>query len=537
VPSNFYKTATSLQYRLVQESSLYGIKILLTEEGDEWRTRKESTYADFVKIVAKYRTSDVLRALSVQPDTLFSPATPIEKKRVINPWAAAAIARESILSGNEDEPQHDLSTGEISELFTKFAQVHGKEPDRYDEKGVPTQDWMLKIITQMMYEQHSWQESIYEELARTATIFRGDATEHHVSVRRVIEHALGISIEDAIAAAIVIYGVVTNQHGQWNIAVLDTPGLEEVLAIVPRTSIELFATLLTTDGASFLTKSRDAHSRVKGDSSRIEQRYTFNPLTTHPIFQTLGGETLVPIPDLLYKRLAPNTLYYDGFGDAKNDFSNPFGHVISHYIGVQLNCIEGDIAVYPEFKYGPAKQRVDSVDWFVALPNCLLFIESKSLRLLLGERMGLPPLKGGYTDKLSEAIVQINTSFEVYKEGKTAEFDFLPRDRIPIGLVITSDPIYPGNTPEVRARLSSSPIIPTIVASLRDLELMATWEAGALGKALVTVVKDKDLRKQPLVTALNTIRRERSSNRLLEETMSQVPIFAWTRESPAIAQP
>lgn len=531
VPSPFYKSEMSRAYGLIRERSLYGMKILLTEEGEEWRTRKESSYADFVKLVAKYRTSDVLRVLSVQPDELFSPATPMQKKRVINPWAAAAIARESILFGNEEAPQHDLSASEIGELFTKFAQAHEKEPDRYDEKGAPTEDWMLKIITQVMYEQYSWQESIYEELARTATIFRGDATEHHVSVRKVIEQALGVSIEDAIAVAIVIYGVAMAQHGRWNLEVLDTPGLEEVLAIVPRNSVEVFAELLTTDVASFVAESGDAHSRVKGDSSRVEQRYSFNPLVTHPIFRIQDGEALVPIPSLLYKRLAPSTLYYDGFGDSKSDFSNPFGHVVSHYVGMQLNEIEGAV-VHPEFKYGPAKRRVDSVDWFVALPDCLLFIESKSLRLLLGERMGLPPQKGGFFDKLNEGIDQINTSFSVYEDGKTAEFDFLPRDRMSIGLVITSDPIYHGNTPQVRSRLSS-PAIPTIVASLRDLERMATWEAGALGKALVSIVQNPALRTNPLVTALDAIRREPRANRLLEETMSHVPIFAWSSEDPA----
>lgn len=524
IPSANYRVALDPGFRLVRERSINGMQVLLTEEGDAWKTREAVTYADFITHVVKYRTSDVLKAIGAQPDDLFSPGRPMAKQRIINPWAAAAIVRESVLYGSEAPAQHDLSKKEIYELFEKFAHSLDEDDDRYDESGAPTQDWRLKTLTKLAYEQSPWQESIYEELARTATIFRGESTEHHVAVRAAMERALGTSVEDAIAAAVLIYAVATARGGLWDQSVLDTPGLEEALIIVPRESVETIAKLLTSDSAQFAKKYKDANARVKGNVTAADQRYAFNPAITYPICRLESGEHIVPIPHLLYRRLTPSTLYYDGFGDSKTDFTNPLGHVVGHYVGMQLREIGAE--VFPEFTYKHGKNIVNTVDWFVALPDCLLFIESKSVRLILGERMGLPSQKDGVFDKLSEAIDQINTTYSKYSKGKKREFAHLPRNVKPIGMVVTSDPIYHGNSPDLRSRLSD-PAIDILIVSLRDLERMATWDADALGKALVSIVNDPMRKTHPLALTLDALRKP-ALNPLLEATMKQLSIFAWS---------
>jgi hypothetical protein len=141
--------------------------------------------------------------------------------------------------------------------------------------------------------------------------------------------------------------------------------------------------------------------------------------------------------------------------------------------------------------------------------------------------MGLPPKEDGIYSKLSDAIKQINTSYAEYVRGDYIEFARLPRDRKCIGLVITSDPIYYGNSPTVREKLRKTNI-PTIIASHRDLERMAGWDAATLGRALVSIVNDRRRRTYNLVTSLDAIQKPRP-NRILSETIELLPIFAWLR--------
>lgn len=528
-PSLAFKANLAQNYKVSNEMVINGIRFISTEDGDAWKSRPRLTFQDFVDLVKKYNTSDIIRAIGAQREELFSPGRDMENQKIVNAWAAAVIIRESIRHGSENPKSHEFTILELMNLFEALAYAQDQEPDRYDSSKKLQSQWKFKTLTRVAYEQFPWQESIYEELARTSYIFQGQLSEEHIHVKAAVENSLGIPITDALGAALIIYSAANAGGGVWNPAVLNNPKLIEIFDIVPKKSVLAVSELLTCDRNYFISQFDSLNAKVVDSTTPPNLRYAYNPLITNPIFKLDNGELIVPLPHLLYRRFTLSNLYYDGIGNSDADFTNPLGHVISHYVGEQLNelCLSGGI-VFPEFSYKHGKDTSRTIDWFVSTPDCLLFIEVKSLRLTLGERMGLLSAKNGIYSKIDEAFKQINISYTHYKNGSKSEFNILPQGRKPIGLVITSDPVYHGNSPEMRQKIRT-PLIDTLIVSLRELERMVAWEAGVLGQALIAIVENPVKSSSPVALSLGD-NHSKVFNKILDQTIQAVPIFHWSPE-------
>ncbi len=516
-PSRTYNSLINGHHRVAESRAIYGINVSLSTSA----TGPDSIsipYSEFVERVCVYRTSDVLRALSVQSGELFAPDAKREHWRIINPWAAAAIAKESLLHGSEEPDQRDLSAEQIFDLFSDFGHAHDPEPD--DQHAV------ARILATMFYEQFGWQESIFEELARAAALFRGGSTRDHEFIRQIIEDALGVSIEDAIAATFVISGGSKNQNGRWRPELLDDENIRELFDIVPKEAVLKYAAFLTADRGKFEESHTRAMSRVPNADVSKPQRHGFNPLFKHPIVEISPNEMVVPIDSLVARRLSPAMLYYDAIALADQDFTSPLGRVVEDYAGRQLKELESSGSrVISKFRHRAKKEEFESTDWFVDLPDCVLFVEVKSARVLLAERMGQMPEDRGVRSLLTEAFNQINKDVNLFIAKKSEFVAHIPSGKPMLGLVVTSEPIYHGNSPFIR-ELLPAPKIPITVIPMRVLERIVMMDSRLLGAALLSVLHDSEKSTWPLITALGNMEGV-PLNRILQNAADELPIFRW----------
>jgi hypothetical protein len=304
-PSANYLHSIYGQQRVVSTESfeLYGVKVGFSGNPHA----APISYDEFVAQVCRYRTSDVLRALAGQDRELFGPTPDPTNVQVVNAWAAAAIVKVSMLHGSEVPAKCDLSAFELVALFHAFSRVH--------EKEVTDSDTVLRLITQYMNQQFGWLESIIEELSRTVALFHGDATEDQKLVRRVLEASLGVSIEDAVGAAFIIFVVAGMTRGRWAPEILRDELMRELYEAVPADSVAKFVARISADKDLFSERHRRGLEKVDGNRALTHRLWEFNPVTSHPIINDATGVAVVPLAWAVLRRITPAMLYYDGMGE------------------------------------------------------------------------------------------------------------------------------------------------------------------------------------------------------------------------------
>ena len=474
------------------------------------------TYQDFVQKVRHYRTSDVIRALASIPTDHFQPGTPMSKWRAVNPWATSAIAREALICGNEHRAPHDLSISEIEELFLAFSWA-------YDEGEDASGDVALNIITRHAYEQFSSQESVFEELSRAAILFQGGIDGDHKIVCDEVERALGFKIEDAISAAIVIFGSTSNSPWCWNPETLFEENLNGLFDFVSKETIIKFGEMLTCDQNGFREEYVKAMPNSRQGKHLITNRWGFNPVSIYPLIRIVSGEVLAVQRWLIPRRLSPQFLYYDAIDKGDQAFTSALGNVVETYIGKLLGSVHG-AHLFAKFKYYEKKEELESIDWFLELPSCIVYVESKSARLTLSARMADESLVSNLKRDLGKAFKQLNNTYEVI-HGDLEKYSGYSLGKPIIGLVVTPEPIYSGNSRELRKYLPDTKMN-ILVASLRDLEGMTTLPAQDLGDQLMEIANDPEKSTWVLSSALKR-GEPKTSNPILEQAARLLPIFRW----------
>jgi hypothetical protein len=143
----------------------------------------------------------------------------------------------------------------------------------------------------------------------------------------------------------------------------------------------------------------------------------------------------------------------------------------------------GLLDVRPEFTIGKGKK---SIDWVVVTPAAVILIESKGARIPIEVRAGMDVAAQLITNRLTEAYVQLNRTATGVKTAGPM-FDHIPNDRPIIGIIVTAEPVYMGNAPDVRTLLPKSDI-PIGAVSVRDFEQLCAWNPNVLGETLLAWV-------------------------------------------------
>ncbi|MFJ3113739.1 hypothetical protein ACIPI2_07025 [Micrococcus luteus] len=388
-------------------------------------------------------------------------------KQQTPPWGLAAAARESLLYGNEHraKPVDEVALQKLMQKFQIAMDI--------DDADVGTNDFLVTLMTLVTYEQFPYQESMFEELARSHAWMVESLPE--VETKVITESSLaamldGVPLRDAIGATFFLQVGAMQNGGVYKPSWLDQPNFAEVLKIYPRTNIEKMVSRLTTTPTAFRAEFHKKSVR------KSTARFDYNPLVATPFVDMGGGNLVAPATRLIMRTVTPGGLYYAGMKEHGKDFADDLGGLFENYIGRQLKLIEG-AEVHPEISFGKGGGS-KSVDWFVILPNLVLLVEVKSRRLGPAARAGDTALMESLTETLGGARKQLTRTVYHLAEKHSA-FKHIPTDRPMLGLIVTAEPFYTGAAYLLDHDVAiipggALPDVPVASASAREIEWLVT---------------------------------------------------------------
>lgn len=474
-------------------------------------------YEDFKNAVRKFRPSDLVPQIANMSASLKEPPYSDDVLNFFPPWGLAAAARESLLFGNEFRSSN-VNRHELQGLMEKFQETVDLPPQ--DDT-----DFYLKFMTQFMYEQYPFQESMFEEVSRShAWMVQGL---HEVQTEVISEATLasmldGVPIKDAIGATFLLQVGAWQNSGTYNPNWLNMKHFTEVLEIYPRKNIEKMAARITTTPQQF----RENFIATAPETQRAT-RFNYNPLIATPFVDMGDGKPVAPATRLILSTVTPSGLYYPGVRKHGSAFARDLGRLFEHYIGRQLNLLKG-ARVTPEISYGRGNGS-KSVDWFVVLPHLVILVEVKSARLGPGEKVGSPKLIETLNKTISRARNQLAETIKRISE-QHAEFEDIPTDRRMLGLIVTAEPFYTANNYLFQRNQATIPggnipDVPITVLSANELEKLVL-----LGDELETRVLGEIMnRKSRVLNLRGLITKTKGRNPILKTAWDEYPWLNETR--------
>lgn len=427
-------------------------------------------YREFRQIVRRYRPSDLIPALAGYSAEAFREGEWPDPTRN-PPWAIAAIARESILYGN-DHRHTPVDRGTVRQLVGAFNKTYDKV------------DGTAGILTPLAYEQFPYQESPIEELSRVHALFEDSALGPALDWSEVF----GMPLYEAVRAAFALRVWVTEMGGRFDPAIMDLAHIQEEIfeKVAPREQIEKIAAVLTTT----VVAAKEMKAAVPA-LDRSLQRWEFNPLAARPLVDLGERGIWAPQVMLVDRALYPANLYYRGVDTWGADFARVLGARTEAYVGKQLGLVADENDLHSEITYKPGKSEVKSVDWIWVTPQAVILVECKSARLTLGARAGDPTLPAIAERYLTKAREQLDRTANLIS-ARTPPFDQFPDDRPIVGLAVTCEPIYLGNSNLNEYGIRST--IPSLSLSLRELEQWVCFPASDVVGKLLEILNDPERR-------------------------------------------
>lgn len=406
-------------------------------------------YAEFIQAVRRFRPTDLLPALAAHSAAREREAVTADAANW-SPWAIAAIAKESALKGNE----------------YRSASVESRDIDRLvhllNASGdvIPDQS-AASLIAPILYEQFPYQESIYEEMARThALLVHNEPSQDPIDWKDL----LGVGLDEAMRASHVLHAWVLSNGGRFDPAILDMPHFQEIyLKVAPRKEIETTANVLIADIAGLRQARAHADSRVTLPS-RLE-RYAFNPLNSQPLVDLGEAGIWAPQTMLVARSFLGTNLYYRGVAKWGKRFADGLGDRTQRYVGRQLGLLSA-IRVYPEIEYAKSQ---NSVDWILVAQDAVILVECKAARLTLDAQAGGDTLSDVMQRYIGAARKQIDRTAALIRADHAAFVD-IPKDLPVVGIITTAEQFYLAGTPF--SGFTSTGDVPVTVLSLRDLEFL-----------------------------------------------------------------
>lgn len=465
-------------------------------------------YSDFRQAVRRHAPSELIRFLSAraaaeQPlamgwDPGWANGYP--------PWVYAAVARDSIMYGNEHRRAR-VDENAFTQLRNLMTESHDPHPDR-DQNPVT-------LLGGYAYEQFQYQTSIMEEVTRPYLLMadsriKGPGVPSDEDWRRL----LGGTIDQALSASFVIYmGVMRN--GFFDPRWIEADWFDLITEAVPADVVRSVLDLLTAT-----VDEAKADGMAAPPLPQHLQRYAYNPLIKTPLVDLGDGLRYAPQPQFVLRAMSTENLYYRGIRAWEDDnFAAALGMQVQEYAGRQLRHA-GRLEVLSEFRWHKNKRGgVDSSDWFLITPQLTILIECKSARMSMAA-------KAGSADGLSTANAVLGKAYQQLKanadeiRGKNPAYSHIPSDRPLMGLIVTAEPFYMGNSGPVRSTLPD-PGLPVLAASLREIEQMSVLAPDELGAALHRIINDEGLYEWSVSKSLEAVLQpdhDEPDNALILET-------------------
>lgn len=433
-------------------------------------------YTYFCDEIRKFDQEDFLlhvaRRASTQPEFGFA-----DEWRNDNPtpWALAAMARDIIRFGNPYRSKK-ASANDFTRLTRIFNECY--------EEATELQPIDIRIVA-YFYEQFKYQVDPRSGLIRQYLILSRKVDEGNKPQLDDWPEVLGCSLLEALDGAFILYVAARATGGVLTSTLLTGDEFAKLKTVVPEEAF--FQTLKRLTATRLEMKRADELTPADGHA----HRFRFNPLTATPLIQVSDSTLVCPQPRLILEAVSLEGLYYAGIKHWGPGFAVHLGYLFEDYVGHQLRHT-GKLNVRAEITWGPKKARSQSVDWIVETNDAVLLIECKSARMTLGARAGgTEAAIGAYEKYISKASEQIDVSGQEIASGNP-DFAGIDPDRRRIGLIVTAEPFYAANLPEVRDRLPARKT-PFLTISISDLEILSELEPERLSAILIAIVDDPEL--------------------------------------------
>jgi hypothetical protein len=459
------------------------------------RYQRAVTYEEFVQRVRRHRPSELLLAVAESAIAFAEPAA-WRAERIRLPWSLAAVAKASLVAGNEHR-MSGVTEQDVLEACAAYNAL-GSPLSRQDGTVASSVGAFLVRTSQ---QQFPVQQSRFEEISRLIALFDWmDELDLEVMSSAQLTGLLGCPIVEFARAGFVIAVGASSSHGffdpEWR-SLWDGP--EAIDSTIPMSVVrQVFHDHFLT---TFADIRRQAQRWVQPDPAL--RHVEFNPLVGRPFVTLPDGRHLAPQPAYAFQRLSPASVYYAGVDALPvgelDAFTRDMGRVFESYVGRQLRLLP-DATVVPEVRFD-GDQR--SVDWFVIFDDLVVLVEAKSTRLPDRARIGANDLEESLHRCLGKAFRQIDRTDHLLADHHPA-FATIPTDRPRIGIVATLEPYWNTNGTFLR-RFLPTPALPTTVASIREVEQLVTViEANGGPEILAKIASDPELSAFNLGAALPT---------------------------------
>ena len=466
-------------------------------------------YADVVQAVRRYRPSALLPALARLSARMERRRAEAGRPRrgLLPLWVMEALASESIVHGtefNRRELVRDVDLQRLGNLYWRSDRV---VPDAT----------AAAVMTPILHEQFTSQQSEYEELCRAKVLLGDDCPEDDPLDWSAV---FGFDLLQALRSALLLGALVTTQDGRldWQ-AVADPADAAAVEWMVSVPQLRQVADYLTAT-----VPVARGEAETGGHTAATHARWVFNPLARYPLIDLGHAGVWAPVTNLLTTAFAPRNLYFAGFRRWGAVFPHRLGTRLEGYVGRQFRLVAGG-QLQGKVLYRRHKAEAESVDWIWVHPDAVVLIEVKSARLT-GDALAGLDLATTTARYLTKARSQIDETADRIRVCHPA-FAHIPADRPIIGLAVTGEPFYLANStlPEYGAPSRT----PSMVLAVREVELLVgapDASADSVVQHLLRVVLDPLLRTQVFSTTLPN-RLGEIRNPILDE--------AWEMIAPGVS--
>lgn len=436
---------------------------------------------EFIARVRRHRPSTLIPKIAKLASQSMNPADWLRPGRrgLATPWALGEISRVSIAYSNEH--RQDATTRDV--LLCNDAYNALDDPELGDPSA-PVAGFFLRTSEQLVY-----QERLLNELARTTAILAQTPPKRAPTVLRPgwDEDLFGVTLAEFSAAGQLLHMACKPNEGRFNPAWLSLPSFAFLRDHVDlRRFGEAWQRNFIVD--------RQAFAVLNGRASPSPwRRFSYNPLLGRPAVSGFhdGGDWLIPVPGMVARRISMGGVYYDGVQHFGKSFADDLGDLFEQYVGRQLRLIPSS-TVAEEVVHGSEAAR--TVDFVVTLSEVVLLVEVKSVRPTAPVRGGTPEAADELQRMLTKGAQQLSRD-HMRIDGDHPAFDFVPRDRPRVGLLVTMEDFHVVNSAFHRSLYMDGVEtggLPLGVVSARDLEGLVTLADVSVGAFLRDLATERN---------------------------------------------
>ncbi|MEU4607627.1 hypothetical protein AB0F43_31970 [Kribbella sp. NPDC023972] len=423
-------------------------------------------YAEFVRVVAQFKTTKLLRLLaSVAGEQWQRPSHQlVDVRDPILPHAASLVAMEALGSWG----RHGQTTPTRDDLRYLSEMVVGLDDpfaSSADEAGRLADGALDDLLLRVGFQQFAYQQPVFNDTARLRPMLSRPfpADRFRCISAEVITQLLGTDLDTYIDLQPLFLAAVMVNRGQFNAAWLDQPNFGELTAHFPPADILAVYEAMTRPGQDLrrlIRPNRHPDPRMR--------QYDFNPLVASPFVGLPDGTSVAPQPFFVTGRFTPSALYYAGIRRFGNDFATDLGYVNEDYVLAQLGQLRTiGQQVDGEIEWKKGRKTVDAT---VVAADQVVLVEVKSVRPILSARADFASYTAHLARDIKKAVEQLIDTYDLWKAGNP-HLDHLPAygSTTVSALIVVPEPLYLVNHTAFRATLPPAPFSIAII-SMTELE-------------------------------------------------------------------